>query len=210
LEQGLTYIPDDFEYYVTGSTASLGNGTGHAASTDAYAGGTLRQYSEEGYRAISYRGMENPWGNLWSMIYGVRAAGDGKKNGGAIEIKNTNGQYVDTGIALPSAYGWVNAMAYGSEDYDWVYVPAECSDTANSFLPVGDNIWTVANLNGTMCIATGGSAGYKENCGPFYYAADRSEETTSRPNYGAKLLFIPTKNEIYNANITKWIIHMGG
>lgn len=217
IEEGITYIPTGSNgegMFITGSTAALGNGTGHADSTIMDVNGTQTTQTEDGKRAITYRGMENPWGNLWSMIGGVNVVGNGAKLGGDVLIcrdYNYSGEnYGDIGFNLPNKYNWVNAMGYGNDEYDWVYLPIECSTNANSYAPVGDYLWTVANLNGTMILATGGSFGYKEDCGPFYYAADRSVETSSRNNYGAKLLFIPTKNSIYNANIGKWNTYMGG
>lgn len=60
-----------------------------------------------------------------------------------------------------------------------------------------------------MIVATGGSMGYKEECGPFYYAADRTLSSSARYNYGAKLMYIPTKNSTYTANIAKWNTYMG-
>jgi len=162
--------------------------------------------------------MENPWGNLWSMIGGVNISGNSLQGGGTIYLCNdfsyTPGEvgnnYTDIGFNLPSIYGWVNAMGIGNEDYDWVYIPVECSTSANSYAPVGDELWTIGNLNGTVILATGGSYGQKDSCGPFYYAADRGAQESARYNYGAKLLYIPTKNSNYNANITRWQSHMGG
>ena len=101
-------------------------------------------------------------------------------------------------------------MGYGKEEYDWVFMPIQCTSSANSLYPVGDSLWTSANLNGKNIVATGGSYGFKEECGPFYYAADRKASESSRNNYGAKLLFVPTKNSIYTSNITKWTNYMGG
>jgi len=221
IEQGITYVPSGVTstcYFITGSTSSLGNTTGHATSTSIDVNGNIITGSDNGTRAISYRGMENPWGNLWSMIGGMNVVGNGAQGGGVIYICTdfdytpgvVGSNYEQIGFRLPSIYGWVNAMGYGGEKYDWIYMPAECSQTANSLLPVGDGLWTNANLNGNVIIATGGSYGFKEECGPFYYAADRAASESSRNNYGAKLLFIPTKNDIYTANIAKWRNHIGG
>jgi len=215
IEEGITYIPDGTNgqcMFITGSTS--GNGTGHASSTTMDVNGTRSTVSDNGKRAICYRGMENPWGNLWSMIGGVKVVGNGASGGGEVKVyKDFNysgSNYGDIGFNLPSLYGWINAMGYGNDEYDWVYMPVECSSSANSLVPVGDSLWTVANLNGEMILATGGSFGFKEECGPFYYAADRSNETSSRHNYGVKLLYIPTKNATYTANIAKWNTYMGG
>ena len=217
IEEGITYTPNGHNgvgLFITGSTASLGNGTGHATTTVMDVNGTQSNQTEDGKRAIAYRGMENPWGHLWSMLGGVNVSGNTTKAAGDIlvckDYNYSGNNYGDVGFNLPNQYGWVNAMGYGNEEFDWVYMPAECSSSANSYAPVGDYLWTIANLNGTTVLATGGSFGYKEECGPFYYAADRSMQDSARNNYGAKLLFVPTKNEIYTANIAKWNTYMGG
>lgn len=222
IEQGITYTPSNAGnntcYFITGSTSALGNGTGHATETQVDINGTISTMNTDTLRAISYRGMENPWGNFWSMIGGINVIGNGTQGGGVPYIcTNFNytpgvasSNYADIGFNIPSIYGWVNAMGYGNPDYDWVYLPIECSTAANSLLPVGDGLWTVPNLNGERVVATGGSMGYKEECGPFYYAIDRNVANSSRANYGAKLMYIPTKNSIYTANIAKWNNHMGG
>ena len=220
IESGITYVPDETNglcYFITGSTSSLGNGTGHANSTQIDIDGTISTMSDEGKRAISYRGMENPWGNFWSMIGGFNVSGNGAQGGGVPYVctdfnytpTTIGSNYEDIGFNLPNVYGWINAMGYGSEKYDWVYLPIECNNNANSLLPVGDGLWTVPNLNNNTIVATGGSFGFKEECGPFYYAADRSLAESARINYGAKLLYIPTKNATYTANIAKWNTYMG-
>ena len=220
IEEGITYTPDGVNgtcYFVTGSTASIGNGTGHATSTTVAANNTTYTMTENGKRAICYRGMENPWGNFWSMIGGLNIHGNGTSGGGTPYVctdfnytpTSVGSNYEDVGFNLPSVYGWINAMGYGNEKYDWVYMPIECSSSANSLVPVGDGLWTLPNLNATTIVATGGSFGFKEECGPFYYATDRTASESSRANYGAKLLFIPTKNATYTANIAKWNTYMG-
>ena len=221
IEQGITYVPSNAGnntcYFITGSTSALGNGTGHATETSVDIGGTVSTMNSDTLRAISYRGMENPWGNFWSMIGGFNVIGNGGDGGGVPYIcKDFNytpttagSNYEDIGFNLPSIYGWVNAMGYGNSKYDWVYLPVECSTNANSLQPIGDGLWTVPSLVGAMIVATGGSMGYKEECGPFYYAADRTLSSSARYNYGAKLMYIPTKNSTYTANIAKWNTYMG-
>lgn len=220
LGDGITYAAQNASNcrYFTGSTASLGNTSGQATETQVDINGTVSTMNTNGYRAISYRGMENPWGNLWSMVGGVNVTGDGASDGGIPYIctdynytPGTNGSnYESLGFNIPAIYGWVNAMGYGNSNYDWVYMPIECSSSANSLLPVGDTIWPAYNLNGITTLVIGGAYGFKEECGPFQYGADRTPNETSRVNYGAKLIYIPQKNEIYTTNIAKWNTHMGG
>lgn len=220
LGEGITYAANNASncLYRTGSTSSLGSASGEATSTQVDISGNISTMNTSGYRAISYRGMENPWGNLWSMVGGVNITGDGASGGGVPYIctnynytPGSNGSnYESLGFNLPSAYGWINAMGYGNDKYDWVYMPVECSSSANSLLPIGDTVWPTNNLNGTVALVHGGAFGFKEECGPFQYGADRQFANTARANYGVKLLFVPTKNETYTANITKWNSYIGG
>lgn len=162
--------------------------------------------------------MENPWGNVWNMIGGINIKGDGYSQGGAPYICNDfnytpsliNSNYEYIGFNLPSTYGWINGMGYGEEKYDWVYLPAECASGANSLLPIGDNLWTVGNVSENKIIAVGGTYGFGEADGPFYYACDSSANNSNKHNYSARLMFIPTKNTIYENNILKWTNVMGG
>ena len=220
LEAGITSAMGNGQpvLYITGSTAALGNGTGHAASSQALINGVSSTQTDVGKRAICYRGLENPWGHLWQMIGGVNIKGTGQSNGGTAYIctdfnytpTQVGDNYEEVGYALPTTYKWLNAMGYGNDKYDWVFLPIECSQNANSLLPIGDSIWATNGLNGVNILASGGSYGYTDECGMFYYAADRAVNESARVNYGAKLLFIPTKNATYTANIAKWNTYMGG
>lgn len=201
---------------LTGSTASLGNITGYASSTINEINGTETVYTDNGKRAISYRGSENPWGNLWNFVGGVIIKGDGHSAGGAPYIctdfnytpSEINDNYEYVGFNLPSTYGWISAMGY-SETYDWVFMPAQCATTANSTLPVGDNLWTGGTITENKICAIGGTYAFKENNGLFYYACDKTIEKTVANNYGAHIMFIPTKNTIYTQNIANWQVYMG-
>ena len=203
---------------ITGSTAALGNTTGAAESTISNNNGTEIVNTTAGTRAISYRGMENPWGNVWQMVGGINILGDGNSNGGAPYIcsdfnytpSEIGDNYEYIGFNLPSIYGWVSAMGYGKQEYDWVFLPIECASTANSLLPVGDNLWTVASVAENKIVAVGGTYEYKESDGAFYYAADRNAAESARHNYGVRLMYIPTKNTTYWNNIAKWEALQGG
>ena len=202
---------------ITGSTAELGNATGHATSTTNENNGSTTNETEAGKRAISYR-VENPWGNMWHMIGGINIKGDGQSLGGAPCIctdfnytpDTISSNYEEIGFNLPASYGWSSAMGLGEKKYDWVFLPAECANTANSLLPVGDNLWVTAHTSENKILAVGGSYNLQENDGPFYYAADRNVSDSARHNYNARLMFIPTKNSIYNSNIEKWTAKMEG
>lgn len=220
IESGLVSIPNVNNKNCasqTGSTSELGNGTGAAASTTNITNNTTNVYDTEGRRAISYRGMENPWGNIWRMIGGINIYGNGKLEGGVPYISTSftyntssveNG-YESVGFCLPSNYGWISAMGYGEEKYDWVFMPAECSSAANSVAPVGDNLWTNSNQNGLTQVSLGGSWGFGASAGPFYYACDNFITDSAQISYGASLMYIPRAGTIYTNNYNKWLALMG-
>ena len=201
---------------ITGSTSSLGNATGHATKTINNNNGVNVENTEAGKRAISYRGLENPWGNLWNFVGGINLKGDGTCDGGAPYIcKDFNytpstigDNYEYIGFNLPNTYGWVNAMGYGNSKYDWVFLPAECASVANSLLPVGDNLWTVSHVTENKIVVIGGAYTFQDNNGLFYYGCDNNSNILAS-NYGSRLMYIPTKGATYISNIEKWTTKMG-
>ena len=203
---------------LTGSTASLGNNSGRAQRTTNEVNGTLREYTDEDKTAISYRGVENPWGNVWTMIGDTIIYGNGA-NGGGIPYICSDYSYAYTSIAnnykpsnfsLPNANGWISAFGYGDRQYDWILMPSEVSSNANSALPIGDNGWFDNNLTGIRMVVVGGSWSFGDNDGPFYYGCDKAPTDSTYKSYGARLVYIPEKNTIYTNNITKWKSKTGG
>ena len=83
-------------------------------------------------------------------------------------------------------------------------MPAAVNGDANSTLPIGDNGWFDSNLTGLRAVVHGGGWSFQESDGPFYYACDHAPNDTTYKSYGARLMFVPTKNSIYTANIAKW------
>lgn len=201
---------------LTGSTSSLGNTTGVAASTINEFNNNYNTYSDAGRRAISYRGFENPWGNLYRFIGGINLTGDGTHGSGIAYISDdynytpgVNGSnYKSVGFQLSPTSSWISAMGYGNSEYDWVYLPID-STNATSLVPIGDFIWIENNLNGVYNIAIGGTQRQGDNCGLFYYACDQAP-SSSTSSQSARIMHIPTKDSsIYLANIAFWEEKMG-
>ena len=213
IEKGICMLNDDGVNNLsctTGSTASIGNGTGAAISSTNPSG----TYSDDGYRAIRYRGMENPWGNMWHTLANMIIYGNGNLRGGKPYIctnynyaNSLTNDYQPVNFNLAMSIGWISAMGYSST-YDWLFMPIETDSNANSAAPVGDNIWVVTNLNGTKMAAIGGNWRHEESEGIFFYACDQDIDAQLR-SFGASLMYIPTKNDIYNANIESWNEVMG-
>ena len=180
----------------TGSTASLGNGTGRATKTTTYEGGKATDYTVDGKTSICYRGVENFWGNIWKFAYGVNIWGNGKMAGGIpyicsdfnyAEGKNTD-NYEGAGFTVTKANGYISAMGYSTK-YDWLFMASEC--LGNSSLPVGDYTYITENLNGYRIALLGGAWTYGSAAGGFYWFLNDGVGYRSR-SFGGRLVYVPT------------------
>lgn len=180
----------------TGSTASLGNGTGRATKTTTYEGGKATDYTVDGKTSICYRGVENFWGNIWKFAYGVNIWGNGKMAGGMpyicldfnyAEGKNTD-NYEGAGFTVTKANGYISAMGYSTK-YDWLFMASEC--LGNSSLPVGDYTYITENMNGYRIALLGGNWSSGSGAGGFYWSLDAGVGYRSR-NVGGRLVYVPT------------------
>lgn len=197
---GVTGITDNTAYNcssLTGSTTDLGNGTGQAAETINEIGGAETPYTTAGKVSVSYRGVENPWGNIWKHIQGVNIWGDGTMGGGQPYIANNftfnesknSDNYEPVGFTLANASGYINAMGYGNEEFDWLLMPSEIGGT--SALPVGDYTYVAANLNGYRVARLGGHWYYGASAGGFCWYCNYGVGIRTR-FIGGRLLYVPS------------------
>lgn len=193
----------------TGSTASLGNGTGRAEKTTTYEGGVAKEYTVDGKTSVCWRGKENFWGNIWKFVYGINIWGNGKMGGGQpyicsdfsfAESKNS-GNYEPAGFTVTNANGYISAMGY-STACDWLFIASEC--LGNSSLPVGDYTYITVNLNGYRIARLGGSWNYWVNAGGFSWTLSNGVGDRYR-TIGGRLVYIPTRDSAtYTAAIEAW------
>ena len=179
----------------TGSTASLGNGTGRATKTTTYEGGKATDYTVDGKTSICYRGVENFWGNIWKFAYGINFYCEvGKpflgyvcKDFNYAESKKTD-NYENIGFALPSENGYVSAMGYSTK-YDWLFLPSEVK--GNSSLPVGDYYYQNNTWDGYRIARLGGSWSSGSSAGGFYWSLNGGVGYRGR-YIGGRLVYVPT------------------
>ena len=193
----------------TGSTASLGNGTGRAEKTTTYEGGVAKEYTVDGKTSVCWRGKENFWGNIWKFVYGINIWGNGKMGGGQpyicsdfsfAESKNS-GNYEPAGFTVTNANGYISAMGY-STACDWLFIASEC--LGNSSLPVGDYAYITVNLNGYRIARLGGRWSDGGIAGGFFWPLNGGVGGRSR-NVGGRLVYIPTRDSAtYTAAIEAW------
>lgn len=179
----------------TGSTASLGNGTGRATETTTYEGGVATKNTADGKTSICYRGVENFWGNIWKFAYGINFYCEvGKpflgyvcKDFNYAESKRTD-NYENIGFALPSENGYVSAMGY-STNYDWLFLPSEVK--GNSSLPVGDYYYQNNTWDGYRVALLGGTWAGGSVAGGFYWSLVNGVGFRNR-YVGGRLVYVPT------------------
>ena len=177
----------------TGSTLSLGNSSGQALSTINIRNGNSATYTEVGKCAISYRGMENPFGNMWRFI------GDATITNNILTYKD---EIID--FKLASNENWVNAFGY-DKNHNWVYLPIEASSSANSNLPIGDYYYPILVENTLYVGIIGGFSASNTNAGIFYYSFNPVKETFHYQHDTARVMFIPTPDTVVdNHNYNLW------
>lgn len=194
---------------VTGSTASLGNGTGRAEKTTTYEGGKATEYTVNGKTSICWRGKENFWGNIWKFAYGISIWGNGKMDGGQpyicsdfefAENKNS-GNYEPAGFTVAPKEGYISAMGYSTK-FDWLFIASET--LGNSSLPVGDYTYLTQNLNGYRIAQLGGCWYDWSSAGAFYWHLYNGVGVRGR-DIGGRLVYIPDRDsDAYTAAVEAW------
>lgn len=198
---------------VTGSTSSIGNGTGRAVKSTVYPGNVATEYTDNGKTSICWRGKENFWGNIWKFVYGVNIWGNGKMAGGQpyickdfnfAENKNSD-NYEAAGFTVAAKAGYISAMGYSTK-CDWLFMASEC--LGNSALPVGDYTYITELLNGYRIARLGGGWNNGVHAGPFYWYLYDGVGSRFR-DFGGRLVYIPTKDsDVYLAAIASWKAQM--
>lgn len=170
----------------TGATASLGNSSGQAASTTFNINGNINTYSDNGRSAISYRGMENPYGNMWQFI-------------GNLQVQNERYVYNNNALnaVTPRSSGWIYTFN-SIDNLNWAFLPFNVSSYANSALPVGDQIYVDLTKSNKVVVSSG-YATFKDNLGLFVYGLD-APINDHKHNYNARLMFTPTANSTIETN----------
>ena len=197
--KGVVDITDNSSYNcaaTSGSTSTLGNASGRATSTTIVTN-TSTTYTDDGKTSVTYRGEEDPYGDMWEFVMGMNVWGNGSMNGGEpyicsdynyVESKN-DGNYKGAGFTLANSDGYVNAWGYGSDDFDWLFMASEVG--GSDALPVGDYFWKTTNLNGYR-IALLGAYWYNSwKAGAFGWNVDNGVGNRFR-HIGGRLAYLPS------------------
>lgn len=166
----------------TGATTSLGNASGAVTNVN-------------GINIVSYRGEENPYGNIWKWVDGMNivnpstfAAGDCGKvyiADHGFADNSTTSPYEDTGICPAYGEGYISAFGY-SETHDWLFIPTEYS--GNSATPIGDYAW---NKNPGNRVALFGGSWYNGASAGAFYLSLYHDASHRHRTIGGRLVYIP-------------------
>lgn len=170
---------------ITGSTFDLANTSGRATSTVFDLNGSRITYQDDGRCAISYRGMENPYGSIRRYVNNFEIS-----NG----VLGVNGHDY-TNVINTTEGGWINSFSYNSE-IDWAFLPIEVNGGANSTLPVGDYDYVSTN----SYLLAGGSYSSGNNAGPFYSYYRNIQSNFYDNITSARVVFRPIANSTIETN----------
>ena len=198
----------------TGATSSLGNATGQATQTKHISSDGVETIdTTAGKLSVSYRGLENPWGNIWEFENGVNIWGNGNMAGGEpyvaddfnfAESKSTE-NYEGAGFTVSNTRGYISAMGYSTK-CDWLFMGSEC--LGNYARPVGDYLYTVPNLNVYRISLLGAQWSGGTGAGGFYWNLYYSSECSW--DIGGRLVYVPqTAGESHLVSVGDYIESYG-
>lgn len=154
-DNGLNNIAEN-----TGATVSLGNKSGAVINNN-------------GIQIVSYRGKENPWGNIWGWVDGLNHYVNVEEGTDTVYIADHDfaddigtDSYGEINISPSMTNGYVSAWCY-DEEHDWLFIAAEVE--GNSSLPVGDYFWQ-SNITGWRVAMLGALWHSGLNAGPFSWS----------------------------------------
>ncbi|WP_099204645.1 hypothetical protein [Scatolibacter rhodanostii] len=166
------------------------------ATPTEYLGEPIEIPSSNGKRAIAYRGMENPWGNMAKLVNGINLFADGAMKGGKPYIckdynfaeNKTTDNYVGTGFMTANISGWISSFGY-SESFDWLFLPSKTSIVEEG---IKDYFYTPVNsIAEHQFMQYGGDWQSGARAGLFGYDFKKSGESNSSVNAGARLIYVP-------------------
>ena len=168
-------IVNDTAAHKTGETDAMVYHTGRAHSGD--------------NAAVQYRGIENPWGNVFEWIDGINVNNRvpyicTEPNSYA---DDTTSNYTSSGITLPNS-GWIKGLGFSSA-FPWALLPDTTGGgSATTYIPDYINSssgWSVLDVSG--CYTNASIAGL------FYLDASQSSGISSQ-YIGARLQFREVKS----------------
>ena len=136
--------------------------------------------------SVSYRGIENLWGNIWSWIDGMNV---NERTPYVCDtftfVDDTSTGYTQIGFNLPES-NYISAFGYDINN-DWILLPSESSSTANIDGPIGDYVYSNSEWR-IACL--GGLWADDSSAGAFCWHCNGTSSSASA-SIGARIMYIP-------------------
>lgn len=143
---GLPYVENVNDSVPNPVNTSLGNKSGTIEVK--YTHSNTTQYT---VKVPVYRGVKNPFGNIWKFVDGfLRVCQSGFPmneifwQDGSKDFSDNKADYISTGFSSATAAGYVKAFGY-SEDCDFTYITSQVG--GDSSKPVGDYYYVNMSTN---------------------------------------------------------------
>lgn len=149
------------------TNTTLGNGSGKITVKYTHSNGTA--YNVD---VPVYRGVKNPFGNIWKFIDGFlrkHSASDCNEaywQDGSKDFSDTIADYIATGFSCATKEGYIKAFGY-SEDCDFMYMTSKVGGDSNR--PVGDYYYVNMSNNNIYIALLGASWRNGAESGLFYW-----------------------------------------
>ncbi|WP_026486800.1 hypothetical protein [Caldanaerobius polysaccharolyticus] len=178
---GVTNITDDRSTNMainTGYTSTLGNNSGSVSVTHYQTG--------QATNAVSYRGIENLWGNIWKWVDGINIKTDhipwSADHGFGSDYFTD--PYKPLNVVLPAVNGYVKDIAY-NDVFNYGFLPSNVAGSSSTYLHDYYN-----QLTGNRVAVLGGDWLSGSDAGAFNWNMTVSSGYWGR-DVGARLLYIP-------------------
>ena len=175
----------------------VGQRTGGCDSLDGESGrapfGTDGTAGVDGQVSVSYRGLEDLWGNVWEFIDGINIKNATREpyiadHGFEDDQFSSESTYQATGIILSETSGYCTDFAV-SAGADWLLMPSSVSVSYSTYIPdhYSQNwAWAVDKVS-----LAGGAWNSDYAAGLFYWLVDNSLGSAVHITFGARSLQIP-------------------
>lgn len=148
--------------------------------TDGMTYHTGAEAASDGLSCVQYRGLENPWGNLFQWVDGIRVRD-------CAAYLTSDEAELPAGVSLPASYGSIKAMGM-SEPAPWAFLPSETTDNPDGC--VRDYVFSG---EGERVLCVGGSfSGWPNLLAVGLFCFDASYTGEEGMDYiGCRLMFVP-------------------
>lgn len=167
------------------ANTTLGNGSGKITVKYTHSNGTA--YNVD---VPVYRGVKNPFGNIWKFIDGFlrkHSAGSDCNEAywqdGSKDFSDTIADYIATGFSCATKEGYIKAFGY-SEDCDFMYMTSKVGGDSNR--PVGDYYYVNMSNNNTY-IARLGASWYDGTYSGLFYWSLNNVASSRYCHFGGRL-----------------------